>query len=183
MPLPSPETRQGKLVTLRPVREADLEELRVWYNHPENFPFMGRPAPLTEESQRRWFHSLADDPGAKVFAVVRIDNDRLIGSITLRNLHDPAKRGELGILMGEGGSGYGTDAIRTMLSHAFGPLSLNSVSLEVRGDNRRAITAYMRSGFRPEGVLRRRMFKSGALHDLYSMSILREEFLQDRDES
>ena len=100
----------------------------------------------------------------------------LIGSITLRNLDDPARRGELGVLLGVAGSGYGSDAVRTVLTHAFGDLNPQCVSLEVRGDNRRAITAYMRAGFRPEGVLRRRLFKAGELHDLYAMSILREEF-------
>jgi RimJ/RimL family protein N-acetyltransferase len=50
------------------------------------------------------------------------------------------------------------------------------VSFEVRGDNRRAITAYMRAGLRPEGILRRRLLKGGQLHDRYAMSILREEF-------
>ena len=37
----------------------------------------------------------------------------------------------------------------------------------------------MRAGFRPEGILRRRLLKDGILHDLYSMSILREEFEAD----
>jgi RimJ/RimL family protein N-acetyltransferase len=37
----------------------------------------------------------------------------------------------------------------------------------------------MRAGFRPEGVLRRRLRKAGEYHDLYSMSILREEFAID----
>ncbi|MBU6151612.1 MAG: GNAT family N-acetyltransferase, partial [Chloroflexi bacterium] len=49
---------------------------------------------------------------------------------------------------------YGSDVVRTVLAHAFGGLDLQCVSLEVRSDNRRAITAYMRAGFRPEGVLR-----------------------------
>jgi RimJ/RimL family protein N-acetyltransferase len=116
------------------------------------------------------------DPDTFVWAVERIDDRTLIGSVTLRNLTDPARRGELGVLIGVPGSGYGSDAVRTVLAHAFTHLGLQCVSLEVRGDNRRAITAYMRAGFRPEGILRRRLLKAGELHDLYAMSILREEF-------
>ena len=103
----------------------------------------------------------------------------IIGSVTLRNLADRARRAELGVLIGIAGSGFGSDAVRTVLAHAFGSLNIQCVSLEVRGDNRRAITAYMRAGFRPEGVLRRRLLKDGSLHDLYSMSVLREEFNED----
>lgn len=107
---------------------------------------------------------------------MRTTDAELIGSFTFRNLTYPARRGELGVLLGIPGSGFGSDAVRTVLAHAFGGLDLQCVSLEVRGDNRRAITAYMRAGFRPEGVLRRRLSKVGELHDLYAMSILREEF-------
>ena len=107
---------------------------------------------------------------------MRTTDAELIGSITLRNLDDRAPRGELGVLLGIPGSGFGSDAVRTVLAHACGDLDLQCVSLEERGDNRRAITAYMRAGFRPEGVLRRRLLKAGEFHDLYAMSILREEF-------
>jgi RimJ/RimL family protein N-acetyltransferase len=169
----------GRLVALRRLRVDDLPTLREWYNRPDIFPYMGRAQPLSEADQQQWYDSLSADPSIRVFAVVDRHSDDLLGSITLRNLLDPARRGELGILMGTSGSGFGSDAIRTLLQHAFCTLGLQCVSLEVRGDNRRAITAYMRSGFRPEGVLRRRLLKDGVVFDLYSMSILREEFLED----
>ena len=166
----------GRSVLLRPVHDDDLEDLRRWYNNPETFRFMGRDEPLTPMIQKGWHARNRDDAGTMSWAIIRATDTTLIGSITLRNLADPARRGELGVLLGMVGSGFGSDAVLTVLSYAFGELRLQCVSLEVRGDNRRAITAYMRSGFRPEGVLRRRLLKFGELHDLYSMSILREEF-------
>ena len=171
-----PPVLTGQSITLRPVDEPDLESLRRWYNAPETFRYMGSDQPLTAEAQSAWHERTGHDPGTLVWAVVRADDAELIGSITLRNLTDPARRGELGVLLGVPGSGHGSDAVRTVLAHAFDTLALHCVSLEVRGDNRRAITAYMRAGFRPEGVLRRRLLKAGELHDLYAMSILREEF-------
>jgi RimJ/RimL family protein N-acetyltransferase len=169
----------GERVMLRPVCETDLTALRAWYNDVDTFPYMSRQTPLSEADQANWYASVCDGTDAVVFAVTDRLTGLLLGSITLRNLDDPAGRGELGILLGRPGSGYGADAIRALLSYAFVTLRLNTVSLEVRGDNRRAITAYMRAGFRPEGVLRRRMLKAGTLHDLYSMSIIREEFLEE----
>jgi RimJ/RimL family protein N-acetyltransferase len=169
----------GTLVKLRALCEADLPTLREWYNDPKIFPYMGRPSPLSVDEQHSWFRRVQTSADVRVFAVVAMDNGDLLGSITLRNLTDPAKRGELGILLGHPSSGYGSDAIRTLLSYAFIDLGLACVSLEVRGDNRRAITAYMRAGFRPEGVLRRRLLKDNVLYDLYSMSILSEEFLEE----
>lgn len=176
-----PPVLHGASVTLRPVVEADLNSLRHWYNAPETFRYMGQDVPLTVDAQRAWFMRTQADSATMVWAVERIDSTDLIGSLTLRNLTDRAARGELGVLLGVPGSGFGSDAIRTVLAHAFGPLALQCVSLEVRGDNRRAVTAYMRAGFRPEGILRRRLLKDGQLHDLYAMSMLAEEFGQPAD--
>ena len=166
----------GQSVTLRPVGQADLDDLRQWYNAPETFRYMGRDDPSTADAQAEWHQVTRADPTSMVWAVTRTTDATLIGSFTLRNLGDPARRGELGVLLGVLGSGFGSDAVRTVLAYAFGTQDLQCISLEVRGDNRRAITAYMRAGFRPEGILRRRLRKAGAYHDLYSMSILREEF-------
>lgn len=159
-----------------PVDEPDLEPLRHWYNAPETFRYMGRNTPLDATSQLAWFDHSRHDPASCVWAIDRADTHSLIGSITLRNLTDPARRGVLGVLLGVSGSGFGSDSVGTVLAYVFSPLTLQCVSLEVRGDDPRAITAYMRAGFRPEGILRRRLLKDGQRHDLYAMSILREEY-------
>ena len=176
-----PPLLHGATCDLRPVTEEDLSALLAWYNDPDTFRYMGRETHLTMEDQHAWLSFSRLDPGSFVWAIHRRDTElgSLIGSVTLRNLADRARRAELGVLIGIAGSGFGSDAVRTVLAHAFGSLNTQCVSLEVRGDNRRAITAYMRAGFRPEGVLRRRLLKDGSLHDLYSMSVLREEFNED----
>ena len=174
-----PPLLHGTTCDLRPVTEEDLSALLAWYNDPETFRYMGRETHLTMADQHSWFATSRLDHQSFVWAVQQRDTGVLIGSITLRNLTDRARRAELGVLIGISGSGYGSDAVHTVLAHAFGALGIQCVSLEVRGDNRRAITAYMRAGFRPEGILRRRLLKDGTLHDLYSMSILREEFEAD----
>ena len=171
-----PPVLQGASCDLRPVIEADLSALLAWYNAPDIFKYMGRETPLTMADQQAWLTTSRSDASTLVWAVDRRDTASLIGSITLRNLTDRARRAELGVLLGISGSGYGSNAVHAVLAHAFEALEIQCVSLEVRGDNRRAITAYMRAGFRPEGILRRRLLKDGSLHDLYSMSILREEF-------
>ena len=171
-----PPLLHGATCDLRPITEEDLSELLAWYNDPDTFRYMGRETHLTMADQHSWFATSRLDHQSFVWAVQRRDTASLIGSITLRNLTDRARRAELGVLLGISGSGFGSDAVQTVLAHAFEVLGIQCVSLEVRGDNRRAITAYMRAGFRPEGILRRRLLKDGTLHDLYSMSILREEF-------
>ena len=62
-----------------------------------------------------------------------------------------------GIFMGEKSfwnQGYGTEATRLMLKHAFETLNLNRIFLHVYETNPRAIRAYEKVGFVKEGLLR-----------------------------
>jgi len=52
------------------------------------------------------------------------------------------------------GQGLGAEALRVVLAHAFGPLGLHRVSLEVYDFNERAIHVYEKVGFRHEGRMR-----------------------------
>ena len=149
-----PPLLHGTTCDLRPVTEEDLSALLAWYNATDIFKYMGRETPLTMADQHAWLTTSRSDPGSLVWAVQQRDTASLIGSITLRNLTDRARRAELGVILGVAGSGFGSDAVDAVLSHAFEVLGIQCVSLEVRGDNRRAITAYMWAGFRPEGILR-----------------------------
>jgi len=76
--------------------------------------------------------------------------------------------------------GYGQDAIRTLLGFAFGEMNLNRVSLHVLTDHTRAINTYRECGFVEEGRLREAVYAEGQYHDLLVMSILRQEFDDQR---
>ena len=72
--------------------------------------------------------------------------------------------------------GYGTEATKLMLNHAFNNLNLNRIYLKVLEDNPRAIKIYDKCGFKKEGVLRSAVYKNGSYKNLIIMSILKEEF-------
>ena len=90
----------------------------------------------------------------------------------------------LGIIIGDKaywGQGYGTDAVRAMLSWAFGWLNLNRVYLTVYAYNERAIGCYLKCGFLQEGTMRQAHYSEGQYHDHLMMGILRNEFLASRE--
>ena len=79
------------------------------------------------------------------------------------------------------GRGFASDAVMTMLGYAFERFDLHMVELWTLADNNRAIAAYERCGFVPEGRLRERSWKDGAWVEHVVMSITREEFAAARD--
>ena len=74
------------------------------------------------------------------------------------------------------GKGYGTEATRLMVAHAFETLNLNRVWLTVYEYNPRGVRAYEKAGFRLEGRLRQDCFREGRYWDALFMAILREDW-------
>ena len=74
------------------------------------------------------------------------------------------------------GSGWGTDAQRTLLAFGFGTLGLERISLTVSASNARAIRSYEKVGFQREGVMRSSFRVAGERQDTVLMAILRDEW-------
>ncbi len=77
------------------------------------------------------------------------------------------------------GQGYGTDAVNTLLGHAFGSMNLKRVYLRVHAANRSAVRCYEKAGFRKEGRLERCLGGSGP-EEILLMEIGRTHFNKAR---
>ena len=62
-----------------------------------------------------------------------------------------------------------------MAERLFDELGLNKVYLQVFTTNEKGLKLWTKAGFAIEGVLRQHYFVNGAFHDMYSMSVLKEE--------
>jgi RimJ/RimL family protein N-acetyltransferase len=85
----------------------------------------------------------------------------------------------LGIFIGDPadtGKGYGSDALRAIVSFGFAELRLERIWLDVYAYNDAARRVYDRVGFVHEGTLRHALYRNGAFQDVHRMSILREEW-------
>ena len=70
------------------------------------------------------------------------------------------------------GRGYGTEATRLVLDHAFGTAGLHRVELEVYATNPRARHVYERAGFVHEGTKRGALKWDGEWVDAHILAIL-----------
>jgi len=143
----------GRKVNLRPLRDDDLDRRAEWLKDRETYElFTGSPP---SRAYRRsdaewWCENLEADTQAVVFAI-ETKTGRHIGDIDLHAIDQVDKTGKLTVLVGEKSawdSGFGTDAIGTLLRHAFAELDLEQVKLRVFNFNKRAIRCYQKCGFR-----------------------------------
>jgi RimJ/RimL family protein N-acetyltransferase len=165
---------EGRLVRLAPLRDEDAEALFRWINDRElvvlNSPFK----PIGRDEHRRWFDRIRNTPDVEIFGVRRRADDGLIGSCQLNRIDTGRRRCSLQIRIGEldaWGKGYGTEAVRLLIEHAFRDLGLKQVELEVFAHNERAIRTYRNVGFREQGVREAAAVIDGESVDVMVMAI------------
>jgi RimJ/RimL family protein N-acetyltransferase len=113
------------------------------------------------------------------------DGWRMIGNLSLLNIDWRNRSAEVGIFIGDKScwnQGYGTEAMKLMLRHAFEMLNLNRVYLRVYETNPRAIRAYQKAGYVVEGRDRQGEYRNGKYWDVIRMSVLRKEWKSAEDQ-
>jgi RimJ/RimL family protein N-acetyltransferase len=173
----------GKLVRLRAVELDDLDRYLAWVNDPEVVQYLATQAahPVSRVQEEEWIRQAVKQtrPPEITYAIETLQDGTHIGSVSLHHVGHTAHHSDLGVLIGDKtywNRGFGTDAITTMLHHAFEDLNLNRVSLEVHDDNGRAIACYRKCGFIEEGRLRQDRYRHGQYADTIVMGILRDDF-------
>ncbi len=167
----------GEHVFLRPITADDFLLLVKWNQDEELNDLMGGDYPATVEECTLWHKEVSSDRHRQLFAI-EAEGIGLIGDIELDHIAWRSGDAELRVRIGEPhwrGRGFGTEAIKLVLRHAFETLTLNRVYLRVFASNRRAITSYRKVGFRTEGALTRRI-AGGEPREIVLMRILRDEF-------
>jgi RimJ/RimL family protein N-acetyltransferase len=171
---------RGERVYLREVREDDLAQLSRWWNDPATLPLQQssvRPIPGQTMADRFRLWTANTSPQDTGFAVVRSDDDALIGQTGLKGSPN-GRSAEFVIVLGPDftSRGFGTETVRLMLRFAFAEVGLHRVELRAWGYNTRAIGAYLRAGFVEEGRRRDVTFHNGHYGDEVIMGILEQEW-------
>jgi len=180
-PIPERPLLHGDRVWLRPLEPRDMPAYVAGINDTEVGGLAGYRWPITVEDATGWIQHEREKPhgtGGFFFAVCELGDDRFIGTTWFKEMNRLDGNAELAIYMDHDhiGSGWGTDAQRTLLAFGFGTLGLERVWLTVNADNARAIRSYEKVGFVREGLMRRSFRVAGKLTDTLLMAILRDEW-------
>ena len=158
----------------------NLAAFERWYSDPEVARLTRyQDGPMRREEVERFFHLRVVGPDSLALAVHVLETGRLIGTCAISQLDGDNGSAMYHITIGEldaWGQGYGTEATRLMLDHAFEGLGLHRISLSVFEFNQRAIRSYVSCGFTVEGRARESIWREGRWWDELMMSILASEW-------
>jgi RimJ/RimL family protein N-acetyltransferase len=169
----------GENIYLSPVNPDDAEIYTKWLNDPEVTDWLGGTERILSLPAERKFLEKTADEGGYIFAIVRLEDDALLGSCGIRDIIHTNRRATVGIFIGEAENrsrGYGTEALKLLLGYGFNTLNLHNIMLGVHADNARAIHCYKKIGFREYGRRRECIFKNGGYVDSLYMDILENEY-------
>ena len=178
----------GQIVRLRPIEPDDLGFLARMTNDREVAGMVaGWDFPVALHDQQTWLNRVTSDTKTRRFMIVGSDNEPLgmtgLYEIDWPNRHaiGPIKLYPPAVHV----KGTGTDAIKTLMAYAFYDVGLQKLEGPIIDFNGPSFGAYVKNcGWRIEGVFRRHVYRKGTYHDVYWISVLKEEFdaLPDSEE-
>ncbi|MDN5319822.1 MAG: UDP-4-amino-4,6-dideoxy-N-acetyl-beta-L-altrosamine N-acetyltransferase [Thermococcaceae archaeon] len=170
-----------KLLNVVNLNKRDLEIIRNWRNKEDIRKWMYTDHVIAPEEHFNWVHRLRTKNTA-VYFLVKYNNEP-VGVVGLSNIDMKDKSASVGIYVGNEkfkGKGLGKLMMYALLKFSFDILDLNRVQIEVFSDNIVAIHLYEKF-FQKEGILREFKFKNGAFKDVIVMSILKKEWLLNKN--
>jgi RimJ/RimL family protein N-acetyltransferase len=169
----------GRLVVLRPLGPEHADVFWSSLHDPEVRRLTGTHAEFRREQIDAWLTTRSEQTDRLDLAIHRRTDEHYLGDLAVTEL-DPANE-SVGVRIALAGTevtgqGYGTDAMNTVLAHAFDTVGIHRVHLDVYAFNTHAIRTYERLGFTHEGRARQALLWEGERHDALLMSILRPEW-------
>ena len=150
--MPDVPLARGERVFIRPLARSDREEYtrKARENRELHRPWLFPPA--TGADFDTYLDRLAE-PAREGFAICLADTGELAGYCTINNIVRGAFRcGALGYGTFLPGRGLVTEGVRLVIRHAFGPMGLHRLEINVQPGNAPSITLARRLGCRLEGV-------------------------------
>ncbi len=171
----------GKNIYLSPFNEEDYILFTKWINDYDTAKYLNQYNKIFTLEDEKEFVEKTKSNDKIYLSIVKLDNDELIGNVSLVDIDHISKTATLGIMIGntsEREKGYGTEAINLLLDYAFNHLNLNNIMLEVLDTNIRAKNCYSKCGFKKLGTRKQSQYLEGIYHDSDYMQILKEDFIK-----
>ncbi len=171
----------GKNIYLSPINIEDVEQYTKWMNDFSVTDYINRSSNITTLEQEKEYLRKVTDEKDLSFAIVRLEDDKLLGNCSIHDVGYLRRVGTLGIFIGDvedRHKGYGTEALQLLLDYGFNYLNLNNIMLCVMEYNPNAFECYKKIGFKEFGRRRKAQFLNGKYYDIIYLDMLAQEFTE-----
>ena len=167
---------------LRKITLDDAEDFLEYYSDPEvnKYIISSIPSNIEEsKSELQYWINVFNYSDGIYFAIVKKDNNRLIGTIGISSANRRHNRIEASYDLAKEywGQGIVTKALKAVIKYGFEKLQFNRIEAYVMSDNIGSYRVLQKCGFMFEGVLRQHRFHNGKYIDIGSYSIIYKDFL------
>jgi ribosomal-protein-alanine N-acetyltransferase len=167
---------------LRQKEDSDTEDFFNYYTDPEVNKFILCEIPSTLEDARRELHywrGVFYQNDGIYFAIADKTTNQLVGSIGLTGFNSYHSRMEISYDLARNywGKGLMTAAINAVLKYGFEIFQVNRIEAFASTQNIPSKNLLLKCGFTLEGILRQHRYHRGVYVDVYSFSMLYEDFV------
>lgn len=174
----------GTRIRLRGIEADDFDAFYALHSDPRVMRYWSFPAWTAREQARDYFASACGGRDASrllCWAIAEREHDRLVGAVTLYDIHRTQGRAAVGYALASPwwGRGFAREALSCVLAHAFDDLGLRRVEADIDPRNDASCRLVERLGFMREGLLRERWHVADELCDTALYGLLAREFVRD----
>lgn len=159
---------------LRPMVEADLEQVLQWRNHPEVRRYMYTTHEICLDEHQKWFAGAITNPAIDLLIYEQDDTAQGFVNITRTRCPEVSDWGFY--LAPNALKGSGRKLGKLALEYAFVKLELHKVCGQALGFNERSIAFHNALGFTEEGRLREQHFDGKQFHDVVCFGLLNRDW-------
>jgi len=171
---------KGKTITLRPVREIDLEQLYYFHldidNRGDYFP----RGVLAQPVFQRQFRETGFWSKEEGMLVIAASDEKILGHIEFFKTVNYLDEFELSYqvyLTEHRGKGIASEAVNLLVRYLFETKPVNRIRLVIHPDNLASRRIAEKCGFKHEGTARGAWYNNGTHHDVEIYAILHEDVI------
>jgi [ribosomal protein S5]-alanine N-acetyltransferase len=173
---------ESERILLRRLSIDDLDDVFEYGSDPGVTPFVIFETHKTKDDSL-FFIKFASDEFEKrksiIWAIELKAENKMIGTIDLRNYNSVHQCGEIGYVIGREywSKGLVTEAMKAVIHYGFDELQLNRIEAHCEHENTGSWRVMEKCGMKYEGTLREKIFLKNRLRSMKMYSILKSEWI------
>lgn len=167
-----------KDLILRSISEEDTDDILKWRNSEHVRKYFIYQEEIKKEDHLNWLKNKVDAGSVIQFMILKKEDRCPVGSVYLKDIDYANQKAEYGIFIGEENMtnhGIGIMAARCMIEYAFHHLNLHKLYLRVYEDNYRAISSYIKAGFKKVALLEDDVLVHGKFRNIILMGVVNKK--------